>query len=262
MLNTVFVSGYVSRDNIYEHCKTEDYINYGKKLLALNIFQVIFIEKEIFQTYLNEYNSTINTFSYESNPFEYLLKNNKIFVFFEKEDNYLYKYKDELIHFQVNTDNPKKDTKEYMFIQCHKTEWVKMSIVLLSQVNLLQDQEFIWLDFGIYHIINNDELLNKAIKKMTNKHDKVRIGSCWNLNECYRKDLYTEVIWYFCGGVFGGNTESIIKFANLMKKKCLDMIKEKRITWEVNIWYMIYQENKELFDSYFCVHNISILENY
>ena len=48
-----------------------------------------------------------------------------------------------------------------------------------------------------------------------------------------------------------------------MKEKCLHIIEEKKtLTWEVNIWYMIFQENKELFNSYLCDHNISILENY
>jgi len=32
--------------------------------------------------------------------------------------------------------------------------------------------------------------------------------------------------------------------------------------WEVNIWYIIYNENKHLFDIYKCNHDNSIIENY
>ena len=32
--------------------------------------------------------------------------------------------------------------------------------------------------------------------------------------------------------------------------------------WEVNIWYLVYKENKELFDNYYCNHNNTIIDNY
>lgn len=48
-----------------------------------------------------------------------------------------------------------------------------------------------------------------------------------------------------------------------MKKKCAEIIQSKRsIMWEVNIWYLIYLENKNLFSPYICNHDESILKNY
>ena len=48
-----------------------------------------------------------------------------------------------------------------------------------------------------------------------------------------------------------------------MKEKCLQIIQEKQsLMWEVNIWYLIYLENKELFDEYKCDHNESLITNY
>lgn len=32
--------------------------------------------------------------------------------------------------------------------------------------------------------------------------------------------------------------------------------------WEVNIWFLIYLENKDLFDYYSCDHNNTIIDNY
>lgn len=266
MSDTIIVSGCMSRDNnTYNHRKIEDYIIYGKKLLEINIFQVIYIEKDIFMLYLKEYIDEIKMFEYEDKTFEYIFINNKIFVFFEKEDNYLYKHKEELVNFDINTNNPEKDTIEYMFIQCHKTEWIKITIHLLNKIELYKDElELIWVDFGIYHMIKNDELLeNKIININKSKDNKIRISSCWDINVHYIIDMYKQIAWYFAGTVFGGNPKNLILFADLMKEKCLSIIQEKKtIFWEVNIWYMIYQENKDLFDSYVCNHNISILENY
>ena len=48
-----------------------------------------------------------------------------------------------------------------------------------------------------------------------------------------------------------------------MKNKCIEIItKNNTIMWEVNIWYLIYRENKDLFDSYVCDHNNTIIDNY
>jgi hypothetical protein len=82
------------------------------------------------------------------------------------------------------------------------------------------------------------------------------------LNE-KRFNIYKDIKWYFAGGVFGGNKEKLLIFADLMKQKCLQIIsQEKTIMWEVNIWYLIYLENNELFYPYHCDHNDTILKNY
>jgi hypothetical protein len=47
-------------------------------------------------------------------------------------------------------------------------------------------------------------------------------------------------------------------------EKCLEIIHTKNtIMWEVNIWYLIYSENKELFNPYTCNnHDDSVIYNY
>ena len=52
----------------------------------------------------------------------------------------------------MTTDNPNKDNLQYLFVQCHKTEWIKHAI----DVNYFNSDQFIWIDFGIYHIFNNN----------------------------------------------------------------------------------------------------------
>ena len=32
--------------------------------------------------------------------------------------------------------------------------------------------------------------------------------------------------------------------------------------WEVNIWYLVWKENKDIFDPYFSDHNQSVINNY
>jgi len=274
--NTIFVSAFISSNN--KHRKLEDYITYGKKFLSLNQNQIIFIEKHIFYEYFNEYSHDIeenNSFEYlvEKNSlkiFEYFVFENKIFVFFEKPDNYLYAYKEEITDFNLISDNTNKNTLEYMFVQCHKTEWLKIAIFMIDQNKDLFKfiPELIWIDFGIYHMIRNDDIFQKGLKSIEDNnsivpHSKIRIGSCWDVSKKYNIDIYKNVAWYFAGSLFGGPTNKLIEFADLMKSKCIEIIREKKsLMWEVNVWYLIYLENPELFDTYLCNHNISIISNY
>jgi hypothetical protein len=79
----------------------------------------------------------------------------------------------------------------------------------------------------------------------------------------YNVDILRQISWYFAGGVFGGNKNSLLQFADLMKEKCIEIINSyNTIMWEVNIWYILYTENPNLFQPYPCNHSISIIDNY
>ena len=114
-----------------------------------------------------------------------------------------------------------------------------------------------------YTKIKNSSLLEK-IENLNDKiYSKVRIASIWSPSISYNVDIYKNVAWYFAGGVFGGNKDFLLDFANKTKEKCIHIIeKQNTIMWEVNIWFLIYLENKDLFDYYSCDHNNTIIDNY
>ena len=212
-------------------------------LLRANVNKVIFIDTTVIDKYK----------SYENH-------NTKI-VPFVKESGYLYGHIDKLTDFYLNTNNPEKDTVEFMFTMCNKTEWVREATTL----NYFNTNRFMWIDFGIRHIFRcTDEEFIEKIEGLNSKtHDGVRIGTIWNLNSKYIFDIYRTISWYFAGGVFGGNAATLLKFADLMKEKCIDIVTNKNsIMWEVNIWYLIWCENPELFDIYGCDHDNRIIDNY
>jgi hypothetical protein len=148
-----------------------------------------------------------------------------------------------------------------MFTICNKTEWVKEAILL----NYFKTENFIWVDFGIRHIFSGtDDAFIEKINDLNSKiYRGVRIGAIWNVNNRFNIDIYKDIAWYFAGGVFGGNANSLVKFSELMKDKCIDIMTNKNtIMWEVNIWYLIYAENQDIFDVYYCNHDNSIIVNY
>jgi hypothetical protein len=239
---TTIVSGFFSNVNVNQNI--EYYYELGIKLLNINVPKILFVDEIMYEkmkSHDNEYTKII---------------------LYNKNKSYLYPYiNDEcLTNFTTNSSNISKDTMEYMFTMCNKTEWVKEAI----ELNFFNTTQFVWVDLAIRKVISSDELLNKYILDLqTKSYSQVRIGSIWDVNRIYNVNIFTDIAWYFAGGVFGGDKDQLFEFAEKMKIGCLNIINQKQtLMWEVNIWYLIYLGNQELFDCYTCDHNDSILSNY
>ena len=246
---TTIVSAFVTGINKKKDMDITKYIECGKKLLRLPIPKIIFIELEIYDQYLS---------SSSSKKEEYPLTE---FIFMDpKRDIFLYNYLPYITNFNINSVNPDKDTVDYLFVQCNKTEWVRQAIYR----NPFKTKQFTWIDFGIYHIVKNDALFNNAIMKISQTSvDKVTVGSCWNLRLPFVRDIYKDVAWFFAGGIFGGELQYLLEFADLVQKKCIQYILERKsFIWETNIWYLIYKENLRIFSPYLAEHDVSLLQNY
>lgn len=240
---TTIVSAFITNVNSRKDRTIEKYLEYGKVLLQTKIQKIIFIDEIIF-----------NEFKNYSNEYTYLIP-------IKKEYIYLYKYKELITNFNLNSSSPEKDSLEYIFTMCSKTEWIKKAI----EQNYFNSTNFIWIDFGIKHIFNcGDNKFIKKIEDITNKsYKKLRIGSIWNLNTEYYGNIFNDIKWYFAGGVFGGDIKSLLIFSEKTKEICIKIIQEKNtIMWEVNIWYLVYNEMPDLFDCYSCDHNSSLIDNY
>lgn len=244
MATTTIVTAFISNAN--NHRDLDTYIELGTKLLVQPVPTVCFIEKDIYFKY----------FHYKAHTFP-----QTIFYLFEKTDNYIYIRKEEMSLYNPITDNPGKDTREYMSIQCHKTEWVRMAI----EMDPFHTEQFIWVDFGIFHIMDNEDKFRLSLQNIVNNsYNGVRIANCWDLSKHANEYvLMQNVQWFFAGGIFGGDKGNLLSFAALMKTAVNQIITEKKsITWEVNIWYMLYKKHHTLFLPYFASHDCTILDNY
>lgn len=240
-MSVKIVSALISNVNNYR--SVEKYIELGKILLGINLHKIIFLDEFAYEL-LKDY----------ENDFTAIIKINK-------NDVYLFNLKDEITNFGLCTDNINKDTLEYILCICSKTEWIRKAIEYdgFNELN-----NYIWIDFGIRHLFQNDDVFSNAVLNLKTKfYNKVRIASIWNLDYKYNVNLSKNISWYFAGSVFGGDSKYLIAFADKMKNICLNLIKtEKSLPWEVNLWYLIYLENKELFSCYNSNHNNTIIDNY
>jgi hypothetical protein len=241
--NCTIVSAFLTNVNGRKELNIDNYIENGRRLMQQNVQKTIFMESDIFEKYYKD----------DIFPSTHI-------ILFEKKDIYLYDYLSKITKFELNSTHPEKDTIEFLFVQCHKTEWVKQAI----EVNYFGTDQFIWVDFGIYHVINNENDFTEQMETIVTKtSDRVSIASCWNPNQWYWKNIYKDIAWFFAGGVFGGDKTALCTFADYTRKKCIEIIETRNhIMWEVNIWYLIYQDHPTLFRHYPADHDKSIFENY
>ena len=244
--NMTIVTAFIGNINKREDRKIEHYLEYGNQLLKVNLPKIVFIDKD-----------TYNEYFLEKIGYYPLTK----FIPIEKEDMYLYKYKEMANKFDIVTGDTKKDTIEFVFVQCMKTEWVKQAI----EMNIYNTDQFAWVDFGIFHFIKDSKALNEGLKQMSSKnYDKVRIP-CGKPPDFpyYTRNVYHQIIWMFIGSLFGGGRPALLHFAKKMKEKCIEILEEKQhLMWEINVWYLLFFENVNVFDRYMSDHSPKILLKY
>lgn len=231
----LFISAYYQ--NVNSSKDSSFYINKSIPFLTSNVNKVIFTTLEIYEE-IKSYENNLTTFIIQDEP-------------------YYYKYINEFTNFKVN-GNDKKDTLKYMLLNCSKTNFVKQASMTYPNY-----EGYAWIDFGIYHVMNNSFqkiLFERHNKQLTS--GKIRIPGCWDPKFNFGVNFYSDVVWYFCGGFFCCSKDTVVIFSDLMDQKITDMIQKKHIMWEVNIWYLIYLNNKHLFEWYQADHNITMIENF
>jgi hypothetical protein len=242
---TTIVSGFVNLykfETNYENKKLKEYLENGKILIDIPIPKIIFIDKEFVE----------------------ILPKNKwtTYIPFSFEDVWLYSNYQKIKNIENKMINQKKDINTYLMIGLQKSDWMKKAI----DFNIYQSQQYMWIDFGIFHIMKNNvnhfqsSLINKC-NELINPNIiyspicKKEITSVEYFNSTY----LNYPIFYFAGGLFIGSEKAIKKFDELVKTKTLELINKNLLTFEVNVWYMIYTKNHQFFSVKSADHNISML---
>jgi len=236
-MSTTIVSAFIGNSNNYR--STSVYLELGKHLLDVHLPKIIFLETCI----IEEYKHLINPMT-KLVPFE---KHELLFSC----DN----------HVTLPSGcNTQKDTKEYLQVMCNKTNWVNVAI----QLNPFKSSQFVWVDFGLFHVFDSNLVrFQQSFNSLQNYDlDKVHIARIWNLDTTNNIDMFNYPLWFFAGGVFGGSSSALQRFHSLFVGEIQKLLNENKITWEINIWFMIYKNNQDLFDPYYGSHDESILEGY
>lgn len=244
------VSAFVSNANAREAHKNGEYLKNGKLFLQSTTPKIVFLDEAMFaQIQETDYNP----------------ENTKL-VLYGREQMYYMNYLDQLTNY-TPSENSEKNTKEFLLVMWNKTEYMREAILL----NSFHTDHFVWVDFGIRYVCTNSrdedfvDLLNHLSHPDCNSPtETIRIGGIWDPSRCYfQLNPLTQVLWYFAGGVFGGHAIALKYFWAEMRKVVDEVVYQHATgTWEVNLWYRIYQTFPQLFDIYPCDHNETLLAGY
>jgi hypothetical protein len=126
-----------------------------------------------------------------------------------------------------------------MKIMNAKTEWLYRA----SQENPFQTSWFVWIDFGIEHVMKHPvETLMRL------QHIKVPCFPCIRtagiLKESEIKDPCDGIDWRFAGGFLMIHESLIQELNNRVCAKLLEI--QPSITWEVNVWNMLEKDGLDM----------------
>lgn len=142
-------------------------------------------------------------------------------------------------------DNPNKNTKDFHIIMNSKTEFMNRAL------ELTKDEQLAWVDFGIGHIIS-DENSFKKLDNIADLGEGIAIPGCW----AQKTNIVNYPAWRFCGGFFAGDRWSIKKMHDLSTVVLKETLPQ--VTWEVNIWSIMESKYNFKFNWYAADHNDSI----
>lgn len=257
-MNTTIVTAFIDlykHDAKYKNKSLRQYLHFGNKLIQLPIPKIVFIEEHLM----------------------HLLSKNEMTKFIPVNFDHIW-LMNRHNEMQMKTDHlrqisPEKDTTSYLILNLNKTEWTHIA----SEANPYNTQQFMWLDFGVYHICNDEDVMTRNIFKacrtvcLKNKN-KIYIPSCQPTSKVDMRilDQYSNPnfflkfpCWFFCGGTFIGHRLAITMFRDRVRALTEYMLSKDAITWEVNVWFLIFREFPQLFHVlYGANHNQNMLEPY
>jgi hypothetical protein len=238
-MKTTIVSAFISNSNNRTDRTVKDYFELARPLLELNHPKIIFIESKYKDLIKFMSHSTTQIILFERNELD----------FFEEISSG---------HFQLpEYRNFEKDTIEYLHLMSNKTLFCKKAIELSQQIS----DNFIWLDFGISHILQGEPISSLIKTSYQFNPNKIRIGGIWSDETSRQYNLFKQINWFFAGGVFGGTANSLLTFYYESRSQFIKNLSENKITWEVNMWRQIYERDPNIFEIYKSNHDQSLILN-
>jgi len=131
------------------------------------------------------------------------------------------------------SENPVKDTANYHIINNAKIEFVESAI----KQNRFPANAYAWIDFSIGHMFRKTSETLNYLKGIEFLEKGILLPGCWPAHYG-ANELFSRISWRFCGSFFIGDSESLLKFAELYRAKFRSTVEKSGVLpWEVNIWH-------------------------
>ena len=163
--------------------------------------------------------------------------------------------------------NVSHDTVNFLILMNSKTEFLYKTTLS----NPFNTDHFSWIDFSIFHIVNDIENVKSILYLFGYSKLKTQFlvaPSCWsyekskNIINSNTTTITSTIHWRFCGGFIIGDKTSIQNMHLLIYRELPNFIKHTSkniISWEVNIWAWIEHYCNWHIDSYISDHNDTMI---
>jgi hypothetical protein len=143
-----------------------------------------------------------------------------------------------------------KDTRNFMILMNSKIEFVHRA------AQKIESTHYAWIDFSIFHVLK-DPRTPTYIKMLgaSSLKSGLYFPGCWDKQD----PSFAAVCWRFCGGFFIGDAKSIAGFYTAHRLTFRDLVAQKGLTWEVNVWAWMESADHLRCNWFKADHNDSII---
>ena len=231
-ITVTFVSAFLNFNDLSDNDVYEKYISYFRKLANTGIPIALFMDKR-----------------YQHLEFS---NNVKIIKYIDSDDIQFSKLTSDKKMVLPAHRNTQKDTEKYMNFMNNKIFFVQESI----ELNIFNTHHFAWVDFRLFHIFKNEELVNHKLNEISKKNlpeNYVCFPGAWGK----MNDMLNNINWRFLGGFFIIDKNNLGRLIDIFSKYIRD--NNLPLLWEVNYWALIEMNNLFDFGWYLGDHNESII---
>lgn len=157
----------------------------------------------------------------------------------------------------------KKDNTDFLVVMNNKPAFLKEAL------NYTDKKLLIWIDFGIFkitndknHFIKNFERLDNDIENILHQNKIIIPGGENPKRLLKNEDLMRQIYWRFLGGLVICPRTLVNSFFIEHQKEFDKLLNDRKMTWEVNYWCNIEQNNPDMIHYYRADHNSSMFGLY
>lgn len=217
-----FVSAFIVPPKMGSYINIDKYI-YNFKILASSGIPICLFTSSELQSYIPEIQK-----EFPNVKFLGIINYNELWT-----TQYLLKYPNIGL---PATDNPDKDSHEFMNIMNSKLSIMRRAI----ELNPFNSNHFGWIDFGILKLSKKLGTTLAYLNILSSKYttfDKKILFISSGMPKCQDVEILKHVYWRFLGGFFMGDSESICEFDSISQQYYKLFIEKYSINiWEINLW--------------------------
>lgn len=155
---------------------------------------------------------------------------------------------------RVSAGNPAKDSRAFMAVQHQKTSW------LADAVQWTEAETLVWIDYGLLHVagITEQAVADFVVRARAAHRGVISMPTIWGPPDFPVSPA--RVAWHCAGGIVVVPRDLAGWLHVQVEREARRMLEAGFATWEVNTWAEVWRRNPDMFTSWDCDHDATLVE--